>query len=414
MIKKAILNIDKSCLENCTICISGSKSISQRALIIHFLGSYSLEISNLSDSEDTAILKEILKEIEKKDDVYVGKGGTTLRFLLPLISLMDNFFYIDGDSTLVSRPLSGLIDALKRLGVKFNFKKIYNQLPFNIHGGKIVSKTIEIDSDKTSQFVSGLLLVAPYINGGLDLKLKNKVVSKPYIEMTIEMMKKCGAFVSWENNIISVREGTYSQFLQNIESDWTSLSYIYECVAISNSARIKISSFMYPSLQKDSDIVLFFNLLGVSTQFNNDQIILRKDVNYISPYYLEWDVLNTPDLMPTYLVSCFALGINLKLSGIDSLIYKESNRIKTVKIGLEKFNAKIDINDNFLTLNSSNAFFHEAEIDTFNDHRIALAFSPLVLKTKSLIINNPNVIKKSYPSYWDHLKKIGIKVFFQK
>ena len=309
--------------------------------------------------------------------------------------------------------MSSLIDALKHLGVKFDFLNKKNRFPFKIHGGGINSRTIPIESNKTSQFVSGLLLIGPYVKGGLYLKLNNRIVSKSYIDMTIKMMKNCGACVSWGKNIISVKEGDYSDVIKNIESDWTSLSYIYECVAISDGAEVTISSFQYPSLQKDSDIILFFNFLGVSTQFDTDKIIIRK-VNYSLPYLLEWDVLNNPDLMPTYLVSCFALGVNLKLLGIDSLVYKESNRIQSVKINLEKFNAKINFNSNHLILDSSTPLFVEQEIDTYNDHRIALAFSPLVLKTKSLKINNPQVIEKSYPKYWDHLNKIGIKVFFQK
>lgn len=413
MTKQLILNSSSSFLENSSFHMSGSKSISQRALIINFLGSSSFDIINLSNSKDTYTLNEILKEIGKKKSFNVGQGGTTFRFLLPLLSLIDKEFYINGHTSLESRPLSSLVDALKNLGVKFTFLEKKNHFPFKIHGGKINLKSINIQSDKTSQFVSGLLLVAPYIKGGLRLKLKTKIVSKSYIDMTIQMMRSCGAYVCWEKNIISVNEGSYSSIIKNIESDWTSLSYIYECVAISDKAEVIISSFTYPSLQKDSDIILFFNFLGVSTKFNNDKVIITK-VKHSLPSLIEWDVLSNPDLMPTYLVSCFALGVNLMLTGVDSLIYKESNRIQSVKINLEKFNAKINFNSKYIFLDSSNPLFFEKEIDTFNDHRIALAFSPLVLKTRSLIINNPQVIEKSYPKYWGHLNKIGIKSFFQK
>ena len=330
-----------------------------------------------------------------------------------MLSLIDKEFQIDGHSTLNSRPFLGLVNALKQFGVKFKFFAQNSHFPFKIHGGEIVSKLVTIESDKTSQFVSGLLLIGPYIKGGLKLKLNTKTVSLSYIEMTIQMMRICGANVSYDKKLIFVKEGAYSSIIKNIESDWTSLSYIYECIAISDKAEITVSSFRYPSLQKDSDIILFFNFLGVLTKFNNDRIIIKKISNPL-PILIEWDVLNNPDLMPTYLVSCFALGVNLKLKGIESLAYKESNRLQSVKSNLEKFNAKIRINNNLLILDSSNSLFVEKEIDTYSDHRIALAFSPLVIKTKSLKINNPHVVEKSYPKYWNHLNKMGIEVFFQK
>ena len=414
MINKVTLNIEKPELDNCTIYISGSKSISQRALIIHFLASFSLDINNLSDCQDTILLKDILKNLENSDHINVGQGGTTLRFLLSLLSVQKKKIYIEGADSLQFRPLTGLINALKYIGVDFNFHKKENQLPFELLGKKIISKPIYIDSKKTSQFISSLLLVGPYIKGGVQLKIKNKIVSKSYINMTIKLMEECGANVSFLKDEIIVQEGLYSKPLSHIESDWSSLSYLYQFVALSKKISITVSSFYKYSIQKDSDLVLFFELLGVKTSFEKNLIKLTKHNNYKSPHYIEWDILDTPDLMPTYLISCFALGINLKLSGIDTLIYKESNRIETVKLGLNKFNAKIKLIDNSLMLDSSNSIFNEQIIDTYDDHRIALAFSSLVLITNKLTINNPMVVEKSYPAFWDDLKKMGIKVFFQK
>jgi len=414
MINKVILNIDKSYLHDCVIPISGSKSVSQRALIIHYLASFPLDIKNLSDSQDTIILKNILQNLDNTSDINVAQGGTTLRFLLPLLSIQDRPFKVKGCDSLIERPLTSLIDALKYLGANFIFFKKNNQLPFELHGGQIVSKLIDIDSNKTSQFISALLLTAPYIKGGIRLNIQDKMVSESYVKMTISIMGKCGVSVSFKDDLIVVKEGVYAKPLSYIESDWSSLAYLYQLVSLSKSAKIIVSSFYSDSIQKDSDLVLFFNFLGVSTLFKNDTLILTKDINYKLPYYLEWDVLNTPDLMPTYLISCFALGVDLKLTGIDSLIYKESNRIETVKIGLEQFNAKIKIEKNSMYLNSSSPVFSAKVIDTFCDHRIALAFSPLVLKTNKLTINNPQVIDKSYPAFWSDLKKMGIKVFFQK
>ena len=205
MTNQIILKKSNAILENCNLNISGSKSISQRALIIQFLNSHNLELNNLSESNDTKTLSEILKEIKKINKINVGWGGTTFRFLIPLLSLIDKEFKIDGHSTLKSRPFLGLVNALKQFGVKFKFFAQNSHFPFKIHGGEMVSKLVTIESDKTSQFVSGLLLIGPYIKGGLKLKLNTKTVSSSYIEMTIQMMRICGANVSYEKKLISVK-----------------------------------------------------------------------------------------------------------------------------------------------------------------------------------------------------------------
>ena len=411
---KVILNICQSEIDDCFIYISGSKSISQRALIIHFLASFSLDVNNLSDCQDTFFLKKILTNLDDLDHINVGQGGTTLRFLLSVLSIQKKKFYVEGDSSLKNRPLNSLLNALNSIGVNFNFLRKKNQLPFELEGEKIISKPIYVDGNKTSQFVSSLLLVSPYIKGGIQLEIKNKIVSKSYINMTVEIMRKCGANIFWCNNQIRVKEGEYKKPILSIESDWSSLSYIYQLVAFSKKANITVSSFSYPSIQKDSDLVLFFDLLGVKTIFDKNLIKIKRSRGYKLPYNIEWDILETPDLMPTYVISCFALGVNLTLKGIDTLIYKESNRVKSVTEGLNKFNACIKLLNGNLILDSTNPIFNEQVIDSYNDHRIALAFSALVLKTKKLTINNPSVVNKSYPAFWEHLKKTGITVVFQK
>ena len=393
---------------NVSLDICGSKSISQRALIINHLSSKDIDCVNLSNSEDTSTLNKILNQ--KDSLIDVKDGGTTLRFFLCFLSIRNKNYFIDGSNMLKKRPIKKLILNLMKLGVRFKFQSKDYELPFFIQGGIIKSKDLIIDSVKTSQFASGLALVAPLINGGLRLILKNKIPSRPFFDMTIEMMRKCGAQIIFDDNLVEIKEGGYYKGYSKIESDWTSISYIYEVLAFSKNISVSCSSFFKNSIQGDSAVVSFFNLLGVETNFSNDKVILRKHENLPKPKLIEWDVSDTPDLALTYIVSCLGLGIDLKLTGIKTLYFKESNRLQAIAIELKKFNVKVVLEDDFFLMNTSSSRLNSCEIKTHSDHRIALAFSPLVIITKELIIDDSCVVSKSYPEFWNDLKKIGVKI----
>tara|TARA_B100000945_G_C20414228_1_gene614279 strand:+ start:1306 stop:2538 length:1233 start_codon:yes stop_codon:yes gene_type:complete len=393
---------------NITLDICGSKSISQRALIINFLNNSNQKIINLSNSLDTQTLNKLLKQ--ENFSYNVKDGGTTLRFLLCVLSLKQGSYFINGSTSLKNRPLKDLIINLRKLGVSFEFQKNEYQIPLFINGGGVKSKELIIDSEETSQFASALSLIAPYIDGGLKLIIKKKIASRPFFDMTIKMMKICGAKISDKKDVIVIKGCGYDKNYSKIESDWTSVSYIYEIVAFSKNKSIVCSSFCKNSLQGDSDVINFFNFLGVKTLFNDGKIILTKYDNFPIPKLIKWDVSGNPDLALTYITSCLGLGINLQLTGIRTLLFKESNRLKVMKSELEKFNVNIILEDDFFFMDTSSRKLEESFINTYFDHRIALAFAPLVIITKKLNIEDYNVVSKSYPQFWDDLKKIGIKI----
>ena len=276
--------------------------------------------------------------------------------------------------------------------------------------GGLKTKHLIIDSNKTSQFASGIALIAPFITGGLKLTIKQSLVSKPYFDMTLKMMRECGISISNIGNSIIIKEGRYKKPYLNIESDWTSISYIYEIVAFSKNTTITCSKFHQESLQGDSNLILFFSLLGVETTFKKKEVLITKVSSFIKPKLIEWNICNNPDLFLTYVVTCLGLGINLKLTGINSLNYKESNRLQVIKKELLKFNASVKIKDNVFFLDTSGVDLKFSSITTYFDHRVALAFSPLVILTKKIEIDNYDVVSKSYPQFWSDLKKIGIKI----
>ena len=407
---KCILNFNNF-NSNVTLDVSGSKSISQRALIINFLNSKDKNFFNLSNSDDTKILNDILRR--EGFSLNVQDGGTTLRFLLCVLALRSDTYFINGSLSLQKRPLKKLIFNLEKLGVSFRFPQSDYQIPLFVNGGNLKSKELFIDSNETSQFASGLALIAPYVDGGLNLIVKNRIVSKPYFDMTIKMMKICGAEIYNKKDSIIIKGIGYNKSYFKIESDWTSLSYIYEILTFSKNKSIICSTFYQNSLQGDSDSISFFNLLGVSTSFDNDKVILKKDDNFPIPKLINWDVSETPDLALTYIVSCLGLGVNLKLTGIETLFFKESNRLKVIKKELEKFNVKIILKKDSFFMDASLRKLEGCIINTYSDHRIALALAPLVIITKKITINDSNVISKSYPEFWNDLKKIGIKVILK-
>jgi len=366
------------------------------------------KIINLSNSNDTKTLNETLNQ--EGFFLNVKDGGTTLRFLLCILSLRNDNYFINGSASLKKRPLKKMILNLEKLGVSFQFQKNNYQIPLVIKGGGLISEELIIDSNQTSQFASALALIAPYIDGGLKLIVEKKIASRPFFDMTLKMMRICGAKISNKKDAIVIKGIGYNKNYSEIESDWTSVSYIYEIVAFSKNTSIVCSTFYEKSLQGDIDVMKFFNLLGVETVFYDDKIILKKHNKFPIPKLIKWNVVDTPDLALTYMTACLGLGVNLELTGVKNLFYKESNRLKVMKKELEKFNVHVIMEDDFFFMDTSSRKIEEKLINTYSDHRIALSFAPLVIIAKKLTIDDFNVISKSYPQFWSDLKKIGIKI----
>ena len=404
------LNLNKSkafSKESVSFFLSGSKSISQRALIINYLLDIIDMPDNISDSEDTALLYQAL--CSKKDKFNLKQSGTAFRFLLSLFSLKSKSCVLTGDTRLLERPIRLLIESLQFMGADILWLKD----KVIINKSSLIGKEIHFPILKTSQFITSLLLIGPYIKNGLKLNFSKNTYSKSYIDLTTNMMLQCGANLKLDNNSITVFEGQYTQKIHVIESDWTSASYLFLSFLFSEYDTITMSTLNQNSIQPDSHICDFFSLVGVMSQFHNDKLTLKKIKSINNPIKIHWDFCNNPDLFPTILIACFGLGIELVANGIHTLFYKESNRIDAMKKELSKFNCVFNVmSDDTIYFKpkkkSSKNYLYT--IETYNDHRIALAFSPLVLLGFRLKIKNFHVINKSYPSFFHDLIKFGVEI----
>ena len=389
---------------NNTFVISGSKSISQRALIINHLLNSETTISNLSNSEDTSLLYKAL--LSKNKIINVGKSGTSIRFLTALFALINKNVILTGDSYLFSRPIVGLIDVLNNLGA--NVELIGNQIIIN--KGNLNGGTIYIDNRHTSQFVSAMLLIAPYFEKGLKLNLYTRELSKSYIDMTLKMINYCGGDANWHGKSIVVNPQKYNRSIESIESDWSSISYIFLSFLFSDLEEVVIKNVTSNSIQGDMSLKDFFAVLGIKSIFNNRFVTLTKQ-NMVLPKKLNWNCERIPDLCQTFVVACLGLGIEFTATGIKSLYFKETNRVHAMKQELLKFNTKLEVLDNSITLYPQSWDKNKPiVINTYGDHRMALSFSALVLLNQSIIIDNYIVINKSYPNFWNDLIKFGVNI----
>ena len=369
----------------CEIDLPGSKSISNRLLIIRALCKKEFAITNLSNSEDTKSLQKALKTTANKVDV--GAAGTSFRFLTAYLStLVGNRFILTGSNRMKERPIKELVDALLDLGIEIKYLEKSGFPPLAILGTEITENKVSIDGQISSQFISALLLIAPTLKNGIKLKISGEIVSKPYIIMTLKLMEEFGISHTWQKNTIEIKSQKYSPKDYNIEADWSAASFWYEIASLSSSCNIKLNGITKNSIQGDRKIIELFENLGVQTKFENGNIILSNtEENVISK---EINLINTPDLYQPLKCTIFAKNLTTKFLGLQTLKDKETNRIKAVEKELLKLNTT-------------------KKITTYNDHRMAMSFAPLCLKYDTLKINDVGVVDKSYPNFWNDLKKGG-------
>ena len=391
--------------------LSGSKSMSQRALIINSLMNDSSSIENLSNSLDTTILNNCLNSQKKVKNVF--NSGTSLRFLLSFYAMSNKSVILTGDEYLFNRPIELLISYLNSLGA--NIIKQENKIL--VHSGEIKGGDVTIKFAYTSQFLSSLLLIAPYLKGGIRFYTYDNMLSQSYVNMTLSMMRKCGVQVEKNNCILHVPESKYVKPVVLIESDWTSASYLYLSFLFSNLDTVKISILYQNSVQPDYHLISFFSLLGVESKFHNSYVVLKKVKNANIPFKISWHFNNSPDFALTAFVACLGLNLELHASGLDTLPYKESNRIESIKKEFSKFNCLVSVeNNNKIIMKPNQLILNKKiiDIETYNDHRVALCFSSLALLGYQLRIHNPNVINKSYPDFYNDLAKFGISINYEK
>lgn len=394
--------------ENIKINICGSKSESNRLLILQAQFP-NISIENLSDSDDTAVLQKGLKI--SKGTVDVHHAGTAMRFLTAYFAATEGTeVLLTGSQRMQQRPIGILVDALKSLGADIEYAQNEGFPPLRIIGKKLLKNEVRIKADVSSQYISALMLIAPALPKGLKISLQGKTTSVPYIEMTLQLLRNIGISGDFEKNVISISaKETIHDNLMIVESDWSSASYFYSLVALSDDLQITLGSFFEESLQGDAALAQIYETLGVQTYFNiSEKTISLSKKNSQLPDSLLLDLANTPDLAQTIAVSCFGLGIGCRLTGLHTLKIKETDRLSALKIELEKLGASVQIDENSLNLEKSFHLNPEVSIETYQDHRMAMAFAPLALKTE-LTINKAEVVSKSYPNFWSDLKIAGVE-----
>lgn len=400
-----------------TIQLAGSKSISNRLLILNEVLGLNLILENNSTSEDTLLLQNALEQItnRKGGTIDIHHAGTDMRFLTALLATKEGEWILTGSERMKQRPIGELVNALRSLGADINYLEKENFPPLKINGKKLKGGQLEIDGSISSQFTSALLLISPTFENGLELTLKNEIVSWPYILMTLDLLSQFGLKVSTVLNTINVlstlnkkQETGNRKFF--VESDWSAASYWYSIVALSKNAEITLVGLTNSSSQGDSVLPKIYKGLGVSSQFTNEGLLLSKNKN-VSPQF-EYDFTDCPDLAQTVAVTCFALGIKANLTGLKTLKIKETDRILALKTELEKFSANVEITEDSLTIHETRNKIPETRspINTYNDHRMAMSFAPLSLVYGPLNIKNPEVVSKSYPLFWEDLKSVGFSV----
>ena len=395
--------------KNCfgSITITGSKSESNRLLILKALYP-DLEISNLSNSDDTQVTLKALKNNESIVDIH--HAGTAMRFLTAFFSVKPNSkVVLTGSSRMQDRPIELLVEALRSLGAEIEYVNKKGFPPLKITGKKIDVSQVALPANISSQYISALMLIAPSLKNGLEIDLIGETTSIPYIKMTQTLLDNLGFKTFFNNNKIKISPAdkiTLNQW--TVESDWSSASYFYSVVAIANKSEITLESYYSESLQGDSDLVQIYKKIGVTTVFNNGSITLSKTPNFALPEVLDLDLRNTPDLAQTIAVSCFGLGVDCNLTGLHTLKIKETDRLEALKVELEKLGAIISITNDSLELRFSGVINQNISIDTYNDHRMAMAFAPLGIKVP-IVINNSEVVSKSYPGFWEDFKSIDFQ-----
>ncbi len=401
---------------NTSIKLPASKSISNRALIIYALAGQKILPENLSDCDDTEVIIEALKNMP--DVINIKAAGTAMRFMTSFLSVTEGEHSITGTERMKHRPIAILVDALRYLGANIEYEGEEGYPPLHIKGHQLEGGHLEVEGNISSQYISALLLIGPILKKGLELKLTGQIVSRPYIDLTLWTMNEFGANAEWTDvDTITVQPQPYTEKPYLIENDWSASSYWYEIMALmgSRKSEVQLEGLMDGSKQGDSVVRYIFSLLGVKTTFkeelDNQPTTVTLSINKRPLPRLEYDFTGSPDLAQTFVVCCCLLDVKFKFTGLASLKIKETDRIEALKTELKKIGYVIkDENNNTLFWDGERCEASMEPIDTYEDHRMAMCFAPAAIMFPGLKINNPEVVSKSYPNYWNDLEKAGFKI----
>ena len=409
---------------NSKLSITGSKSETNRLLLLQALYP-NISLENISNSDDSEVMLQALQKLATDNwqlttEIDVHHAGTAMRFLTAYFAIQEGKEVIlTGSTRMKERPIKILVEALQQLGAEITYEENEGFPPIKIIGKKLTNNKVSLPANVSSQYISALLLIAPKLENGLELTLEVEITSIPYIKMTLALLNEIGIETSFiENKIIVKPQFTIHNSQLTIESDWSSASYWFSTVALSEiGTQITLTSYKQNSLQGDAALVEIYKNFGVTATFENTTIILEKVENPkldSSEYELAKQTLNSqlnnsPDIAQTIAVTCFGLGIGCHLTGLHTLKIKETDRLEALKNELTKLGATISVTNDSLTLEPSEIINESISIKTYQDHRMAMAFAPLALKTP-IIIEEAEVVSKSYPTFWDDLKSIGFTI----
>jgi len=389
--------------------ITGSKSESNRLLLLQALYP-ELKINNLSNSDDSKVMSKAL--VSTADVIDIHHAGTAMRFLTAYFACQEGREVIlTGSDRMKERPIEILVTALNNLGADVSYLEQHGCPPLKIKGKKLINNKVRLQANVSSQYISALLLIASGLENGLELTLEGEITSVPYIKMTLSLLNQAGVSSAFEGQVVTVKPKSKNRLTETltVESDWSSASYFFSVIALSPiDTQIALSFYKRNSLQGDAVLTEIYKEFGVSTSFNDNVMTLKK-THVITKQALSFELNGAPDIAQTIAVTCFGLGVECYLSGLHTLKIKETDRLVALKTELEKLGAQVDITDNSLKLHRSSKIKTEISISTYNDHRMAMAFAPLALKT-TLNIDDHEVVSKSYPTFWNDLETIGFRI----
>lgn len=400
-----------------SIMLPASKSISNRALIIQALTKGGMMPENLSDCDDTEV---IIRGLGKQSEIIdIKAAGTAMRFMTAYLSATEGEYTITGTERMKHRPIGILVDALRYLGAEIEYVGEEGYPPLRIRGRQLEGGTLLIAGDVSSQYISALLMIAPILTKGLELKLTGNIISRPYIDLTLHLMHEFGVAAEWSDfDTIRVKPQSYQQRAYTIESDWSAASYWYEILALTDDTQSKVAlqGLKDGSRQGDSTVRYIFSLLGIKTSFKEKGVngmpeaLLTRHLRMLNR--MDYDFTNQPDLAQTLIAVCPVLGIPFHFTGLGTLKIKETDRIEAMKREMEKLGYILHEEEGTALSWTGERCepMTQPTIDTYEDHRMAMSFAPLAIKLGEIRINNPEVVSKSYPHYWADLRKAGFKI----
>ncbi|WP_046758951.1 3-phosphoshikimate 1-carboxyvinyltransferase [Kordia jejudonensis] len=402
------IKLQKSTLhKQSKIAITGSKSESNRLLLLQALYA-NISIANISNSDDATLMQKALKSSDSVKDIH--HAGTAMRFLTAYYATQEGQkITLTGSSRMQERPIQILVEALQQLGADIQYTKNEGYPPLHIQGKTLQGNQVTLAANVSSQYISALLLIAPTLENGLTLTLNGKITSVPYINMTLALLNQLGVQTNFEGNTITVShfEATQETKHFTVESDWSSASYFYSLVALSEiETTITLSAYKENSLQGDSCLAEIYQKFGVTTVFNENTITLTK-THEATQETIKLDLKNAPDIAQTIAVTAFGLQLSCEMIGLHTLKIKETDRLVALKVELEKLGANVDITDKSLHLHKASKINENVTIATYKDHRMAMAFAPLALRVP-IEIEKADVVSKSFPDFWKDLETIGI------